>query len=74
MEWEELWQKLQKKSVGKKIVEMNSAYEKLGSNISIEEICHGIFDDYEQIRQELDATKRDSRYIRKIAGSSFAYQ
>lgn len=59
MEWEELWDKLLKKGIGKKINEMNAVDEANGSSIRIEEICHNIYDDYEKIKKDLKVTKKE---------------
>lgn len=59
MEWEEQWNRLLKKGISKKIEEMNAADSECGNNVCIEEICHGIFDDYDRIKQDLTATKKE---------------
>lgn len=59
MEWEELWEKLLNKGIGKKINEMNAVDKANGNAVSMEEICHNIFDDYAQIKKELKVTKKE---------------
>lgn len=64
MDWQELWDKLLKSGVGSKIKEMNIVDEANGHTAYIEEVCHNIFDDYDNIKSALDKTKED--ILRKI--------
>ncbi|MCM1272094.1 MAG: hypothetical protein NC225_03185 [Clostridium sp.] len=59
MEWEELWKKLLNKGIGKKINEMDVMDKANGNAVSMEDICHNIFADYNQIKPELKATKKE---------------
>lgn len=64
LDWETYWEGLvEKKKLKGKILEMNQADASLGNTMQIEEICHQIFEDYKEWRQNLKAVKVEFLHI-----------
>lgn len=70
VEWERFWSDLvEEKKLKGKILEMNQADVALGNTMMIEEICHQIFEDYQEWYQNLEKVKKEFlRIIDELQG------
>ena len=60
MSWESYWLTLlTTKKLKEKVEEMNQVDKQLGNLVTIEEICHEIYNDYASWKENLKAIKKD---------------